>query len=234
MMYSSMNTKTAQKKEKKMNLKGKTVNILGDSITEGVGVSEQSKRYADVFANLTGAKVNNYGISGTRFAKQTVPTETNPSFDQDFISRVEEMDENADAVVVFGGTNDFGHGDAPLGDMQSRDPYTFYGACHILMSSLMEKFCGKPVVFMTPLQRAYTNDNEALINSRGYAFKQYIDIIKEVAEYYAIPVLDMYKMSGITVHVQKVKEELTVDGLHPSDKGARVIAERLKGFMEAL
>ena len=217
-----------------MELKNKVINIMGDSITEGVGASQQSNRYTDVFAQLTGAKVNNYGISGTRIAKQTTPTINNPSFEQDFISRVDEMDENADAVVVFGGTNDFGHGDAPLGDMQSRDPYTFYGACHVLMSSLMEKFCGKPVVFMTPIQRAYHDDNEALINSRGYVFKQYIDIIKEVAEYYAIPVLDMYKMSGITVHVQKVKETMTVDGLHPSDEGARVIAQRLKGFMEAL
>ncbi len=216
-----------------MKLNGKTVNILGDSITEGVGVSEQSKRYADVFAALTGAKVNNYGISGTRIAKQRVPS-AEPRFDLDFISRVDEMDENADAVVVFGGTNDFGHGDAPLGDMQSRDPYTFYGACHILMSSLAEKFCGKPVVFMTPIQRMYFDDNETLVNSRGYAFEQYIEIIKEVAAYYAIPVLDLYKMSGITVHIPKVKEELTADGLHPSDKGARVIAERLAGFMSAL
>ena len=36
-----------------MNLKGKVVNVMGDSITEGVGVSEQSKRYPDVFAELT-------------------------------------------------------------------------------------------------------------------------------------------------------------------------------------
>ncbi len=217
-----------------MELNHKTVNILGDSITEGVGVSRQSNRYTDVFAALTGAKVNNYGISGTRIAKQTNPTVYNPTFDQDFISRVDDMDASADAVVVFGGTNDFGHGDAPLGDMQSRDPYTFYGACHVLMHNLAEKFCGKPVVFMTPIQRAASDDNEFLINSRGYAFERYIDIIKEVATYYAIPVLDLYTMSGITAHVEKVKNELTVDGLHPSDKGARIIAERLAAFMQAL
>ena len=215
-----------------MNLKGKVVNIMGDSITEGVGVSEQSKRYPDVFAELTGAKVNNYGISGTRIAKKRVPTVDNPRFDKDFISRVEEMDENADITVVFGGTNDFGHGDAELGCMNSRDPYTFYGACHVLMSSLAEKFCGKPVVFMPPIKRQYMDDTG--VNSMGYTLEQYVDAIIEVAAYYAIPVLDLYRMSGIAPHLPKNKAELTADGLHPSDKGARIIAERLKGFLEAL
>ncbi len=217
-----------------MELKNKLINFLGDSITEGVGVSEVSKRYTDVFAGLTGARINNYGISGTRFAKQTNPTVDNPRFDQDFISRIEELDESADAVVVFGGTNDFGHGDAPLGDMESRDPYTFYGACHTLMSGIAEKFCGKTIVFMTPLKRLYMEEDSIDCTKKGYTLKQYVDIIKEVAAYYAIPVLDMYNMSGFAPQIPKNKEMLTADGLHPNDTGARLIAERLKGFMESL
>ena len=38
------------------------------------------------------------------------------------------------------GTNDFGHGDAPLGSFSDRTPYTFYGACHLLMESLINKY----------------------------------------------------------------------------------------------
>ena len=53
-----------------MELKGATINILGDSITEGVGASCVENRYADVFARLYGAKVNNCGVSGSRFAAQ--------------------------------------------------------------------------------------------------------------------------------------------------------------------
>ena len=59
-----------------MEIAGKTVAFLGDSITEGVGVSEISKRYTDVFGALTGAVVLNYGISGTRIAKQKNPSPT--------------------------------------------------------------------------------------------------------------------------------------------------------------
>ena len=212
-----------------MDLKGKTINILGDSITYGLGTGDVNFCYPNVFSELTGAKVNNYGVCGTRLAKRRVPHETK-EFDVDFQIRMKEMDESADAVVVFGGTNDYGHGDAPMGTVDSRDPYTFYGACHIIMSYLSERYCGKPIVIMTPLHRA----EEDAKNELGHTLKEYVDIIREVAEIYSIAVLDMYKMSGITPKVPKVREALMPDGLHPSKAGARLIAQRLKGFMEAL
>ena len=53
-----------------MNLKNKTVLFLGDSITEGVGVSSADYNSVSVFQGLCGANVVNYGIGGTRIAKQ--------------------------------------------------------------------------------------------------------------------------------------------------------------------
>ena len=47
---------------------------------------------------------------------------------------------DADGVVVFGGTDDFGHGDAPIGTPSDRTYDTFYGACHVLFSKLIEKY----------------------------------------------------------------------------------------------
>jgi len=95
-----------------MELKGKKINFLGDSITEGHGASCVENRFTDIIAREEGIVMRNYGIGGTRFAKQAKPSE-NPRWDLDFLSRAKEMDEDADAVVIFGGTNDFGHGDAP-------------------------------------------------------------------------------------------------------------------------
>lgn len=63
------------------------------------------------------------------------------------------MEPEADVIVVFGGTNDFGHGDAPLGTMSDRTPYTFYGACHVLIRKLLERYPEAELVFMTPLHR---------------------------------------------------------------------------------
>ena len=102
-----------------MNLQGKKINFLGDSITFGYGLGNSCDRFADLIAQRYGAISRNYGISGTRIARQTTPSD-DPSHDLDFPSRVAEMDPDADIVVVFGGTNDYGHGDAPLGTMADR------------------------------------------------------------------------------------------------------------------
>lgn len=212
-----------------MEIKNKKINILGDSITQGVGASSVEKAYPSVLKEKYGiAEVRNYGISGTRFARQHKPTVDNPRFDLDFCSRVCEMDEDADIVVVFGGTNDYGHGDAEIGSFTDRTPDTFYGACHTLMRSLIERFPASTIVFMTPLHRA-TEEKAGKLPLSGY-----VSIIREVAEYYALPVLDLYKSSGLQPQVPIIRERYVPDGLHPNDAGAQIIADRLAHFLMAL
>ena len=135
-----------------MELKGKKIYFLGDSITEGVGASDAEHCYVSVFGKLSGAIVKNYGISATRIACQTENLTTKEP-DLSFVNRVDSMDSDADVVVVFGGTNDFGHGDAKLGTFESRDPYTFYGAMHVLCEKLINRFPNADILFMTPLHR---------------------------------------------------------------------------------
>ena len=59
-------------------------------------------------------------------------------------------------------------------------------------------------------------------------------MIKEVAGYYGLPVLDLFAGSGLQPEVDIIKQEYMPDGLHPSDKGHKRIAERLYGFLSAL
>ncbi len=49
-----------------MELQGKKINFLGDSITEGTGASSYETSYVSVFGRQSGAAVRNYGIGGTR------------------------------------------------------------------------------------------------------------------------------------------------------------------------
>ena len=219
-----------------MELNGAVINILGDSITEGVGASCEENRYTDVFARECGVKVNNYGVSGSRIARQRMST--GERRDRDFCMRMEEMDESADAVVVFGGTNDFGHGDAPLGGFADRTPDTFYGACHYLMSGLMDRYCGKPIVILSPLHRTNEDDPagdgaERKLDVRA-PLARYREILLEVAAYYALPVLDLYATSGMQPRHPVCCERLMPDGLHPSDEGHAIIARRLGKFLEML
>ena len=70
-----------------INLKNKKVLFLGDSITEGVGVTSYEKSYVSVFADLSGAKVKNFGLSGTRIARQVNIIGDNLC-DRDFLMRL--------------------------------------------------------------------------------------------------------------------------------------------------
>lgn len=218
-----------------MKLQGATINFLGDSITEGVGASRKENRYTDVLLREYGLKkVNNHGISGSRIARQREITQE--AHDRDFCMRMDEMPPDADAVVVFGGTNDYGHGDAPLGVPTDREPQTFYGACHFLMSRLLERYAGKPVVILTPLHRL-NEDNPKGDGRKPFSvapLRVYRDILMEVACIYALPVLDIYATSGIQPNMPVCRERLCPDGLHPSDEGHALIAHRIAHFLELL
>lgn len=222
-----------------MELRGLKINFLGDSITQGVGASCEQMVYHSVLKREVGlAEARNYGISATRFALQK-GTAARPKDDyvdiNSFCERFEQMDDDADVVVVFGGTNDYGHGDAGLGSFSDRTPETFYGACHYLFSGLIKKYLGKQIVIMTPLHRiGETEIPEVKENGDFGILKDYVNIIREVAEYYSLPVLDLFATSGLQPEIKEIQENYIPDGLHPNDNGNAVIAYKLKRFLEQL
>ena len=217
-----------------MELKGTKINFLGDSITEGHGTSAPDKIFSMVIEREYGAICQNYGIGGTRIARQKNAS-AEERWDRDFISRVPEMDADADIVAVFGGTNDFGHGDAPIGTMSDRTPYTFYGALHCLYTALVEKYSDIPIVVLTPLHRISedvpTGDNKP---APVGTLKEYVNIIREVAEYYSLPVLDLFKDSGLQPKIPIIRQKFVPDGLHPNDAGHAVLAHKIARFLEML
>lgn len=219
-----------------MELKGKKINFLGDSITEGVGASAPDRVYWRLIAERTGAICRGYGISGTRIARQFTPTVDQPSFDLDFCRRALEMDDDADIVVVFGGTNDFGHGDAPIGTMADRTPDTFCGGLHTLYRELVEKYPSSAIVILTPLHRC-NEDNPRGDGNKPQdvgVLKTYVELIREAAEYYSLPVLDLYACSGIQPKIPIMQEKYMPDGLHPNDAGYSILADKLIAFLRAL
>ncbi len=222
-----------------MELRGLKINFLGDSITQGAGASCEQTIYHSVLkkeADLAVAR--NYGIGGTRLALQKGTT-ARPNDDyvdiNSFCERFEQMDDDADVVVVFGGTNDYGHGDAGIGSFSDRTPETFYGACHYLFSGLIKKYIGKTIVIMTPLHRIGETKIPKEKEPGDFGIlKDYVNIIREVAEYYSLPVLDLFATSGLQPEIKEIQENYIPDGLHPNDNGNAVIAHKLKKFLEQL
>lgn len=223
-----------------MELKGKKVAFLGDSITEGAGVSDVANcRYDNRLAKEYGlSQTFNYGIGGTRLAHQSRPSEK-PRYDLCFCGRAYNIDPSADIVVVYGGVNDYIHGDAYFGTMEDKTPETFCGAVYFLMTLLKESFAGKPVVFMTPAHCNFkgVSDREPCprpIKRDARPLYEYVEVIKARGVELGIPVLDMFEKLGLDPNCEEVKEKYTVDGLHFNDEGHAYIAKALGDFLTSL
>lgn len=213
-----------------MKLENRKVAVLGDSITFGVGTTGPDALYHARLTKKYGWDLYVDGISGTRIAPQNKPSEE-PSFDKDFISRVKDIPADSEIVVFFGGTNDYGHGDAPFGAWGDTSPETFCGAVYTFMKALIEHCPEAVFCIMTPLHRL-TEDEPSVSNGRP--LYDYVEIIRQTAEFFALPVLDLFKMSGIQPRVPVIMEKFAPDGLHPNDDGQRVLTERLEGFLLSL
>lgn len=225
-----------------MNIQGFKVNFLGDSITEGVGVTDLANcRYDNRLAKLCGlSAVNNYGISGTRLAHQIHPSEK-PRYDLCFCGRAYNMDPSADMVIVYGGVNDYIHGDAPFGQPGDTTPATFCGGVYFLMHHLRDAYPDKPIIFVTPARcflRKHVDDLYVSCHENkrpgGKPLLAYVEAILNTAKQFAIPVLDLYHDLGIDPHDPAAFDAYTVDGLHFNDAGHGVLAGRLQAFLEKL
>jgi lysophospholipase L1-like esterase len=204
--------------------KDKIWNVSLDSLTAGFGTTKSYHQYIQEDLGIT--TVNNYGISSTEIC--TSGTSGDP-----FIGRYLSMDVNADLITVLGGSNDFLH-NAELGTFDSRDNSTFYGALHNLCVGLHTNFTKSKIAFFTPLRINGIYGIDTVPNTKGYVLEDYVDAIKEVCGFYSIPVLDLFKSSGLSPYIPYMKTNYMPDGTHPNAVGHRMIADKIRAFINSL
>ena len=112
--------------------------------------------------------------------------------------------------------------------MSDRNDTTFYGALHTLYSALINKYPTSKIVVLTPMHRLSEDEPRA----DGSTLLTYVNIIRQVAEYYSLPVLDLYAESGITPKVPVLMERYMPDGLHPSDAGNEILYNLIANFIK--
>ncbi len=215
-----------------MDLRNKIISFLGDSITEGHSVADiPNCRYDNIIGKLTGAKkICNYGIGGTRIAHQRIPSEK-PRWDLCFCGRAYDLEPASDVIVVFGGTNDYGTGDAPFGVLTDSQPRTFCGGVDFLIRILKELYPNAKIAFLTPLRR---QGDESPATESGKPLLDYCRIIEKKGQEYEIPVLNLYEALPINPNLELDRTEYTSDGLHLNDKGHELLAECVLEFLEKI
>ena len=219
---------------------GKKIACVGDSITQGVGASDNSKRYTTVLAGLLGATEVNLGQSGT-----VLCTGGNRGCN---IGKLTVGNLNGCSVVtIMMGINDWdqaGEGYYELGEYGSTDTTTIYGAVDMWCKKIIEiknttGFEDTKFFFITPIITSWNhsvggNDwNQEKTNIHGYKLRDLCQAIINVCADYKIPVLDMNKYSGIYYNSAEDNSVGTFfgDGIHPNTAGHEQIAKALKEYL---
>lgn len=200
--------------------KGKKVNFLGDSITEGVYIPTVTKTYPMFLQEKLGlAQARNYGEGGTMISDG----------DRAFYKRYNEMDNDADLIVVFGGTNDYSMSTKPFGEIGSYSENDFCGCVRNLLDGLIEKYMGKKIVVLLPIHRI----NDYLPNpTTQLTLHEYRNAIKEIANYLGIAVIDVGSESGLHGHNDAFCKRYIPDYLHPNQDGMEILADFLADRLE--
>lgn len=200
------------------NWSGKKMNALGDSIVKG-----SNGNFIKVIGGILNLEtVRNYGIGGSRIASSDIDAELSPA-----VLRYTEMDDDADIILVHGGTNDY-TGQVPLGDTNSTDITTWNGALNVLMNGLREKYPTALIIFSNIIDRIQDNNPDRY----PIVLQTYRDSLEEACRRNHIVFYDGYKELGFDFHKGYYNHILTVDGLHPNQAGANIMGRSIAGFIK--
>ena len=112
--------------------------------------------------------------------------------------------------------------------VQAYAPYYLQGIVYTLLLSLAAIAVGFVFALLLTLMR------RSRITPLRYLSIAYVEIIREVAEFYSLPVLDLYKNSGLQPRLPVIQQMYMPDGLHPNDAGHRVLADQIVQFLRTL
>ena len=171
---------------------GKKATALGDSITANGNISGTTHSgWRNFVANemMFADVIYNCGIGGTR-----VSGSGSQAMWQDV--RINAIPSDTDVLFFNGGMNDWG-GDAILGDEDSTDTNTFYGALNTIVQKIMARVPNALIFFMTT---TLGYQNGSLKNAQNLTTYDYGRAIKKVAEKNGFPCIDLHALSGINIY----------------------------------
>lgn len=201
--------------------KGKKWLTIGDSITEKN--FRATKNYHDYIKEWLECEVVNVAVSGTGYIHEFNGV-------KGWLDRLPTFpDENeVDFITVMGALNDRHH---PIGEFGSEDKTELYGALKLFYEGMIEKYPNTPIGIITSTPREYSW-------GKNGEFTPHVDAVIEMAQHYSLPVLDLYRFSGLRPwNTTNNKEYFSCqsspdgDGVHPNEKGQLLMAYKIYEFI---
>lgn len=194
-------------------IKGQKINFLGDSITYG---STADHPFTYYLTNIYGCICRNYGIAGSSLQYSE---NRNP-----MCVRYANMDDDADIVVVMGGTNDYWN-NLPLGQFGDTTYNTFYGALEVLISGMIAKYPDKLFYMVTPPHGDNGDNFTGETKSNAGSMQDIADAVKTVCAKYSVPVLDLFNASNFYPSIAENYNAYYSDGVHLNTNGQKQLAQ---------
>ncbi|MCD8098759.1 MAG: SGNH/GDSL hydrolase family protein, partial [Lachnospiraceae bacterium] len=200
-------------------LYGKKLVGIGDSMMQGHSISKANGWLAKI-ADRNGMTYVNYGINGTYMTNKLYGTS------EGVVDRYSEMDDDADYILIFAGTNDIS-ASVTIGDEDSTDESEFYGALNSICQGLMSKYPNGKIGFITPHVRSKSARTKTL---------SYIEAIETACQNNGgIPVFNNAKNGGLCYWNSEQAAQLTLgDNCHYSAEGMEWFSWKYEAFLRSL
>ena len=193
-------------------------NAVGDSIT-------QQARYTNIIKDILRINYTNCGIGSS-----TIAVNNTYLTNQSIVERVCGLNgvtpyPNADIWTINGGLNDVLYKSAlgaiaPTGS--TFDTSTVYGALQSIVENIMGRSAQPRLILITPTHSVRDSWSK---DTYGITIDEIRQAFINVGEYYGVPVIDLWKLGGINAYnMSKDTNPTTLDGVHPNDNGAKLMA----------
>ena len=168
---------------------------------------KSSTDFADKYFNLI-----NLGLSGSHVANNGVNS---------FYQRRTQIPATTDLLTIFGGHNDWGSSTIGVIATSSFDDTTFIGAYQAVIEYALGLNSSIRIQLVIP-HAAYSGGVKRTMDSLNQA-------IRDVADYYGLPVLDLDTDLGYNAINE---DQYLTDGLHLNSNGINIVGKRLYNFIK--